>query len=110
MSGADLVCPCCGTVVPGASLQQRVAAAREAVSPTVAVILEVLARRPGAWVRTEVLVHALYGHLPGGGPEGPANVIAASIAQQRQRLARFGLRLVGHRCPGAGGYRLEVAA
>lgn len=110
MSGGDLVCPCCGTLVPGASLQQRVAAAREVVSPTVAVILDVLARRPGAWVRTEALVHAICGHRADGGPDWPESVIKVSIFRQRPRLADFGLRVTGRSGRDNGAYRLEVAA
>lgn len=109
MSGADLVCPCCGTIVPGASLQQRVAAAREVVSPTVALIVEELARRPGQWVLTGDIVSGLWGCGEDGGPEEAPAAIRRALIDNRARLASLGLRVSG-RIGRIGGYRLEVAA
>ena len=99
-------CPCCGSRVETGvhPALDRVMATPLPLGRIASRCLAELIASFGQWIPTWRLVHAVYWDRSDGGPEWPEQTIRVQLRNERDKIAKLGLRIEGHR--NSGRYRV----
>lgn len=100
------ICPCCGKAIER-EIHPAVLGLFVQLPPAERAVFEALCLRMGQWVKSSILLDALYGDDPEGGPHYAAAILSMHLRRIRARIEPLGLAIDGRSTHGDTGRRLR---